>query len=135
MLSWDCSASRFNYYETECVPNPNHLVSLKNPVPSTSLSAKDRFEVYPSSDGSRVVLPDCFRSFDQSIEHLIGPENHPRSFQMAHVDTVIESLKPALPVMAESESLWLEYQQPGQFRFIVLKDESPTAIVATNPAA
>ena len=101
-------------------------------TPSTALEPGDRFEVYPAADGTTLTLTGSLLELDQPVEQLIGPKDRPHAFQMAGDFTSLESVEPPVPPLADTDSLWLEYQAPGRFRLVVQKDESPGAVLGVT---
>src|ERR1700730_12728975 len=94
-------------------------------IPSTTLEAGDRFEVYPSPDGRTLTLPASFLELNETIEQLIGPDGQPQPF---HHDDTAASLAfsdPLSPSLADAGSLWLEYKAPGRFQLVIQREESP----------
>jgi SNF2 family DNA or RNA helicase len=94
-------------------------------TPSTALEPGDRFDVDLSPDGRTLTLPECFLDLDQVIDELLGPNAGPVTFKMADSLSELELHDPPEPIPAGTDSLWLEYQQPGQFQLLVRDNEPP----------
>src|ERR1700735_214374 len=94
-------------------------------LPSTNLEPGDRFEIFLSSDGRTLGLPESFLDLDLAIEQLFDLHGQPLSFRP---DDSLESLALGAPLKLpdkESRTLWLEYQGPGRFRLVL--ETEPTA--------
>jgi SNF2 family DNA or RNA helicase len=98
------------------------------PTPDTSLMPGDRFEVFATSANS-LTLPTCFHEQNEPIDVLLAPDGQQRTFTRTTSHAALTAIRPPLPTLAETQSLWLEYLRPGQFR-IIAENEAPTTSAA-----
>ncbi len=110
-------------------------MSSQHLTPSITLEPGDRFEVSPSPDGSTVSLPDSFLALGLTIDELVGPGDRPRAFRQADSPAALEMAEPLSPPPAGTDSLWLEYREPGRFRLIPSQEKAPDPVpeVSTRP--
>ncbi|WP_161967169.1 DEAD/DEAH box helicase [Fimbriiglobus ruber] len=101
--------------------------------PETRLQPGDRFEVYPSADRTSVILPASFLDQDEPIDVVTAADGQPRTFRMAGNLLALETIQPPLPPVSDGQSLWLEFQQPGQFRLLV-ENETPATVSSGSTA-
>jgi SNF2 family DNA or RNA helicase len=88
--------------------------------PGANLEQGDRFEVFLSSDGRTLGLPESFRDLDLAIDHLLAPDGRSLPYRL---DDSLESLQLASPLPLPGP-LWLEYQSLGRFRLILEAEPS-----------
>jgi SNF2 family DNA or RNA helicase len=100
-------------------------MSTQRQAPLTALESGDRFEVYPSLDGRTLALPEIFLELDQPIDQLIGQDERPRRFQLADSFTSLELAQPLSPLPTGTDSLWLEFREPGRFQLVVQQEKLP----------
>lgn len=93
---------------------------------STSLETGDQFEVSLSPDCRTLTLPQNFLELEQSIDALLGPDGNSRSFRLAHALSSLELAEPLESLPTTTDSLWLEYREPGRFQ-LVAQTEVPEA--------
>ncbi|MBA4192347.1 MAG: helicase SNF2 [Planctomycetaceae bacterium] len=95
-------------------------------TPCTSLETGDRFEVSLTPDGRTLILPQSFSELEQPIDELLGPDGNARPFRLAHALSSLELAEPLGSLPSGTESLWLEYREPGRFHLLA-HAEAPEA--------
>ena len=103
-------------------------------LPSTTLEPGDRFEAGLDLDGRNLTLPEGLLALDQSIDRLIAPSGQPLDFQLADSLDSLELAEPLSPAPSSGDSLWLEFQEPGQFQLIVQQDASAASELTLEPS-
>jgi SNF2 family DNA or RNA helicase len=98
------------------------------PQPHTlaiALEAGDRFEVFASTDGRILTLPESFLELSQSVEELVDPVDQPLKFHLTDALSSLELTHPLAHALVGAAALWLEYRGNGRFKLIAQPENAP----------
>jgi hypothetical protein len=88
ILSGSIALSTINIGDAARRRKTTRISMLAPALPGTTLEPGDRFEVFLSSDGQNLGLPESFRELDLSVDELLDPHGTPKARHAERLGTL-----------------------------------------------